>query len=247
MVTFCAYLLGVACALGTVPALAEPAGAAPDARPRVTITLQGADLQEALFYVFQGTGLRFEAPGDARETFTATLTDMPLEKALRVLLEPRGYTFQREGDLYRIQRREGYEPPGERLRRETEERVRREEAERSQRPRRVETPRVRFVHAPGLVSVTARPAGGGMPAIPLYGGAGRVPLAEVSARRSPSATQSFSLGPFTVSLPLGLRLLPGGGWEWSAPTEGETRISDGLGTRVIPFVGSGGLTVRRRR
>ena len=38
----------------------------------------------------------------------------------------------------------------------------------------------------------------------------------------------------------------GGGWEWSIPTEGEVVIHDGLGRRVIPFTGSGGLTIRRR-
>ncbi len=227
----------VGCLLMLLPAL--PAAA--EAAPRVTVNLKGADLTEALFYVFLGTGLRFEAPPGTQESITASLEAMPLDKVLRVLLEPRGYTFQREGDLYRITRKEGYELPGEKLKREAEARARRQEAERARRPRRVEPPSVRFLNAPGLVSVTTRPAGGlplSLP-YPLPGSSG--PLLSAPLRSRPT-----TLGPLTVELPAGLRLFPGGGWEWSIPTEGEVVIHDGLGRRVIPFTGSGGLTIRRR-
>jgi hypothetical protein len=218
--------------------------------PRVTLSFSGADLLETLYRLFQGTGFSYEAPRNTPETFSVDLENVPLETALRVVLEPRGFTFAREGRLYRIARREGHRSVSEQLEEEERALERRRIIESIQRlPRREPRPRVRFAHAPALAGFAPRPVTG-MPPGTYLNGSWAVPAVTPYPRRvqpapPQSGSQALRLGPLTLPLPEGFRLLPGGGFELALPAEGTTSIQGPLGSYTIPFTAPG-IVIRRR-
>ncbi len=216
--------------LVAAPALSFAEEAAPARElPHVTISFEKADLSHVLYYLFFDTGLRYEAPKDAGGSITATLEEVPFDKALRLLLEPHGFSFTREGDLYRVTRREEFAQVTDQLRKERLERERRYWIRMSQRPLPITPPRqVRYLEGPAY----------GL-AAPAYPGPLLFPYPPASAHEP---QRSFRLGPLSIPIPSGLRLLPGGGWEVTLPAEGGVEWN-GLS---FPAPATGGLTFGRK-
>jgi len=239
---------------------AAPPEAAPEV-PLVTVSFSGVDLLGALHRLFIGTGLRYEYPKDAKERFSASFEDVPLGKALRALLEPYAYTFTREGDLYRVTRKEGSLSVQERLEKDRKAHEREWWIAQSKKPPRVEggeRSRVRFADASSAgfrmprfsLGRQAGPYRGGV----LWTTAPAVPYAPWAITGGPiqstprrEGSRSLQLGPWSISLPEGLTLLPGGGWELFTPAEGEASTTGPLGMFRVPFTGGGGLTIGQKR
>lgn len=247
LLTFSACVAALVIAWGG--ALADTESSSPPAMPRVTARFSGADLTETLYRLFLGTNLRYEAPQDFPGTFSCDLEEVPLDQALRLLLEPRGLTFTREGNVFRIRRKEGYVPPSEQVEKERQERLRRLMIEQSKKPRpQPERPRVRFLPAEGHVQIWNTyflPPGYEDVPIWLLGPGMQSPDQRL-VPPAPPASQALQVGPLSISLPPGLRRLPGGGWELFLPNTKEITTTTPLGTFTTTVPGEGGLTIRRR-
>lgn len=58
--------------------------------------------------------------------------------------------------------------------------------------------------------------------------------------------RTLGIGPLQLPIPDGFNFLPGGGWEYAVPAQGETTLSTPSGPITVPTVGGGGLVIRKK-